>query len=66
MKEFEGDSTITDNGARAQLTAFVKAHTCWGDAPAKDMKFEGITPMPALHYTLELFTEARVTQVIQC
>ena len=63
MDEFRGDSVIDEDVVRAQLRGLVEANCCWGDAPAKDMTLQEILPMPALHYTIESFTEARTTQV---
>ena len=65
MEEFRGDSVITDDAVRDQLKELVEANCCWGDAPAKDMQLQEISPVPALHYTMESFTEARTTQVNQ-
>ena len=63
MEEFRGDSVITDDAVRDQLKELVEANCCWGDGPAKDMKLQEISPIPALHYIMESFTEARETQV---
>ena len=63
MEEFKGASSITDDVVRDRLVDLVEHNTCWGDAPAKDMKLEEISPVPALHYVLESFSESRVTQV---
>ena len=48
---------------RDQLVELVEANSCWGDGPAKDMDLKEIAPVPALHYVLETFTEARNAQV---
>ena len=63
MEEFKGASSITDDVVRDRLVDMVESNSCWGDGPAKDMKLEEISPMPALHYVLESFSESRVTQV---
>ena len=63
MKEFRGDSVITEEVVREQLLQMVDSNTCWGDGPAKDMKLREIKPMPALHYVMESFSESRSTQV---
>ena len=63
MEEFKSDSVVSEELVREQLVGLVEANSCWGDAPAKDMKLNDIQPTPALHYVLESFTEARVTKV---
>ncbi|XP_076468951.1 protein SSUH2 homolog [Babylonia areolata] len=54
-------SVLDDAACREAILAFVAQHCCYGSRPAKNMTFTKITPMTALHYTLESYAESRST-----
>jgi len=62
IEDLEDEYDMTEELVREQLISLVGSHCCWGDGPAKDMKLEEITSLPALHYILESFVESRVIE----
>lgn len=63
LQEYVDDATISADGVRMILIAWVKQRRCWGVGFAKRMKIKKITPYPALHYAINSFCEERKTRM---
>lgn len=58
---FTDISKIDESACRDAVINFASENCCYGSGPAKEMTFESMVPMTALHYTLETFAEGRST-----